>query len=93
MVGDLDTPEDRELFLMELDAGTWTEVALTLDAVEDSNPRVALDGLGNVLLAWYRGGDLVGSVEPFTGAPATFVEGGGAARRAWRTSGLPPNAI
>jgi len=71
--GSNDTPEDRELFFVAFGGGSWGPVVQLTDdgpgeEVEDANPQVAYDALGNLLIAWYRGGDLVtaASLDPLT---------------------------
>lgn len=58
--GDAQTSEDRELFAIEYDGSTWGSVMqLTMDAVEDANPKAVYDSYGELLIVWYRAGDLV----------------------------------
>ena len=61
--GNTQTPEDRELFGVTYAGGSWGAVQqLTHDPnspVEDGNPQVAYDSNGDLLLVWYRGGDIV----------------------------------
>jgi len=63
-IGDMDddtqTPEDRELFAVSYIGGVWGTVQqLTNDIMEDANPQVAYDHNGDLLIVWYKDGDIL----------------------------------
>lgn len=56
--GDLSTVVDQDLYLTAFDGATWSAVTrLTDDNVQDTNPQLAYDQNGDLLLVWYKDGD------------------------------------
>ena len=93
-VGDTDnntaTPDDRELFAASYTGGTWGPVTQITDdpddpndpnnpPIEDANPQVAYDSNGDLLLVWYRGGDIVMATNLALSDLRTIVDRGGGA--------------
>jgi len=57
--GDLNTPDDQELWEISFSGGFWTgPIQLTNDAVADTSPKLVFDGLSDLHLAWLKGDDI-----------------------------------
>ena len=55
---DLSTVIDQELYMTTFDGTTWAAVTrLTDDNVQDTNPQLAYDQNGDLLLVWYKDGN------------------------------------
>ncbi len=56
--GDMQTLEDQELYSLTFDGLNWSDPArLTNDDLQDANPQLTYSSSGDLLLAWYKGGD------------------------------------
>ncbi len=56
--GDLNTDTDQELYYIQFDGSSWlSPVQLTDNDVQDSNPQLAYDNNGDIILVWYSGGN------------------------------------
>ena len=88
--GDDQTPGDRELYAVQYDGLDWGPVLQLTDdpddpndpdnpPIEDANPQVAYDVNGDLLLVWYRGGDLVMATDLMLTDQQTIVDRDGGA--------------
>jgi hypothetical protein len=58
--GDISTLADQDLFGITFDGTSWSEVVrLTEDNVQDTNPQLAYDQNGDMLLVWYKDGNFM----------------------------------
>jgi len=60
MDDDSATVTNQEIFAATFDGGTWSTLTRRTDnAVQDTNPRVAYDGHGKLIVTWFRNGQLM----------------------------------
>ena len=60
MNGDVNTPDDQELFICQWDGTNWSSPSqLTNDAMADRNVRVAVSGSSDAYMVWQRVNNLV----------------------------------
>ena len=58
--GDLSTNTDQDLYSATYDGTSWSAATqLTNDSVQDANPQLAYAGNGDLLLVWYKDGQLM----------------------------------
>ena len=56
--GDISTVNDQDLYMTDFDGTSWSGVSrLTNDSVQDTNPRLAHDQNGDLLMVWYKDGN------------------------------------
>ena len=61
--GSYSTVDDRELYYIEYDNGTWGNLTqLTNDSIVDDNPQIAFDKEGNLIMVWMKGQNVVYAV-------------------------------
>nr|WP_320009762.1 LamG-like jellyroll fold domain-containing protein [uncultured Desulfobulbus sp.] len=74
--GDIATVEDQELYAVHYSASGWgAPVPLTSNSLQDTNPQLAYDNNGNILLVWYQEGILMQAVDLDIANATTVVEG------------------
>jgi len=61
--GSYSTVDDRELYYVDYDNGTWGNLTqLTNDSIVDDNPQIAFDKEGNLIMVWMKGQNVVYAV-------------------------------
>lgn len=76
---DQSTLEDQELFGATFDGSAWSPFAgLTTNGVQDTRPQAAFDNVGNLLVAWFQGSNIMMRVGDLDlGSPSLVGEIGG----------------
>lgn len=73
---DISTVEDQELYAVNYTSSAWgSPVQLTDNSVQDTNPQLAFNSNGDILMIWYQDGIILQAVDLDISGATTVIEG------------------